>query len=128
MRRLHIDRHLPDVMLHVWVVSLMLRGDILHRVIVCGFSGPQEGGGVVRDEARLPALFEILAGVADEVCVGDKRALEMNQITDGRTHPDGIPPRVIYPHGWVREITGHEQLGVQRRRAMTRAARPRRVD
>ena len=55
--RLDIHRHLPDVMLHVWIVDLVLRGDVVERVIVSSFGGAEEGRGVMRNEARLPAFL-----------------------------------------------------------------------
>ena len=57
VRRLNIHRHLPDVMLHVWIVDLVLRGDVVERVIVSCFGGAEESRGVMRNEARLPALL-----------------------------------------------------------------------
>ena len=70
MRGLDIHRHLPDVMLNVWIVDLFLRGDVLERVVVSGFGSAQKSRGVMWDEAGLPAFLQILSGIADDVASG----------------------------------------------------------
>ncbi len=80
------------------------------------------------DEAGLPALFQILAGVADEVRFGDERAAEVDEVADGAAHPDGVPPRAVDFDGRVGEVAGHEELRVGRACGVAHAARPRRVD
>jgi hypothetical protein len=57
VRRLDIHRHLSDVMLHVWIVNLVLRGDVVERVIVSSFGGAEKSRSVMRNEARLPAFL-----------------------------------------------------------------------
>src|SRR5262249_17356841 len=78
---LDIHRHLPDVMLHVRIVDLVLRGDVVERVIVSGFSGAEESRSVMRNEARLPAFLEILSRITDEIVVGNERVVKVDEMT-----------------------------------------------
>ena len=42
VRSLHVHRHLTNVMLHVRILDLFLRRDVVERVIVRGFSGAEK--------------------------------------------------------------------------------------
>src|ERR1043165_8901974 len=95
MRRLDVDRHLADVVVDVRVADFALRGQVVYGEVVGRLGRTQKGGGVVRDEARLPPFLEVLAGVAYQVSVGNEGALEMYQMAHGRAHPDGVPPRAV---------------------------------
>src|SRR5437588_8858217 len=57
VRRLHINRHLTDVMLNIRVVNLVLRGDVLQGVVVSGLGSAQKRSRIVRNEASLPSLL-----------------------------------------------------------------------
>src|SRR5436190_14003867 len=107
MRRLDIHRHLTKVVLDVWVLGLVLRHDIIHRVIESRFSRSQKRGRIVWYEAGLPAFLKVLARIADQVALGNEGAAKVHQVTDCCPHPDWIPPRSVYFHRWIGEIAGH---------------------
>ena len=109
MRGLNVHRHLSEVMLHVWIFDLLLRRDVVERVVVSGFSGAEESCGVVRDEARLPTFFKILSRVADQIFVGNEGAAKVDQVTDGRAHSDRIPPRRVDLDARIGKIACHHQ-------------------
>ena len=92
MAGLDVYRHLTDVVLHVWIVNLVLRRDVVERVVVCGFGRAEESGGVVWNESCLPAFFQILSRVADQVVVWNESATKVDQVAGGRAHSDRIPP------------------------------------
>ena len=96
-------------MLHVRIFDLFLRGDVVERVVVSSFGGAEEGGGVMRNEARLPAFLEILSRIADQIFVGNERPAKVDQVTDRRAHSDRIPPRRINLDAWIGKIARHHQ-------------------
>ena len=74
----------------------------------------KERGRVLRDEARLPAVAEILPGRADGVFPRNEGLVEMHGMADGGPHADRIPPRTVELDGGVFEIAGQEQHGLGR--------------
>src|SRR5882724_9549258 len=96
VRGLNIDRHLADVMLHVWIVNLVLRSQIVESIVVRGFGGAEKSRRIVRNETGLPSFFQILAGITDQIHVGYEGAPEIHQIADRGAHPDRIPPGAVY--------------------------------
>src|SRR5215510_9294140 len=54
---LHVHRHLPDVMLHVRVITFALTGDVLERVVIGSFCRSQESCSVVGNKTGLPSFF-----------------------------------------------------------------------
>src|ERR1700704_744295 len=101
----YVHRHLTDVVLHVWIIGLLLRADIFECVVVGSLGSSQKSCCVMRYEAGLPAFFQILARITNEICVGNERATEMDQIADRSAHPNRIPPRAINLDTWVGKIT-----------------------
>src|ERR1043165_1495728 len=95
MRSLDVDRHLAEMVLHVWIFDLILRGDVVERVVVRGFGSAEKRGGVVRDETRLPAFFQILAGITNQIGFGNERVAKVDQVTRSCAHADRIPPRGV---------------------------------
>src|ERR1043166_126820 len=95
MRSLDVDRHLAEMVLHVWIFDLVLRGDVIERVVVRGFSGAEKGRGVVWDETRLPAFFQILAGITDQIGFGNERVAKVDQATRSCAHAERMPPRGV---------------------------------
>src|SRR6185369_4551191 len=95
MRAFDIYGHLPEVVLYVWIVTLILCSDVVKSVVVGGFRGAEKRGGVVWNETRLPAFLKILARVADEIFVGDERIAEVDVMARGCPHANRIPPRGI---------------------------------
>src|SRR5205807_10492818 len=70
MPGLNIDGHLPDVMLHVWILNFLLRGYVVQRKLVCRFRCAHESRRVMRNEAGLPTFCYVLSGVPDPIFVG----------------------------------------------------------
>src|SRR5712692_6659474 len=101
-------------MLHVWIVNLVLRSQIVESVVVRGFGSAEKSRRIVRNETGLPSFFQILARIADQISVGYEGAPEINQIADRGAHPDRIPPGAVYLDGRVGEFASHQQLRVQR--------------
>ena len=92
---LHIDRHLADVLLDVRVAALAMGRQGLDGEVVGGLCGAKKAGGVMRAEAGLPRLREVLAGEADDMVVRQVGLLEADAMTDRRAHTDRIPPRTV---------------------------------
>src|SRR6266550_4188727 len=109
---------MADVMLDVWVIDLLLRGNIFECVFVSRFGGAEESGGIVGNEARLPSLLHILAWVTDDVLIWNKGSRKMDQMAHRCSHSDRIPPRIVEPYGAIGKIACHQKLSVERRRAV----------
>src|SRR6266850_4157958 len=107
MRRLDVYRHLTNVVLHVWIIDLVLRGDIFESVVVGSLGRTQKRCGIMRYETRLPSLFKILSGVTNQVSVRNERLMEAHQMTCCTSHSNRIPPGGVYLHSRIGEIAGH---------------------
>ena len=68
----------------------------------------------MRAEARLPALAEVLAGLADAVLGGDERLVEADEVADRPAHPDRVPPGLVELDARVGQVAGQEQEAVRR--------------
>src|SRR5437588_3253901 len=122
MCSLHVDRHLPEMMLDVRIINFALCLYVLQGVFVSSLRRPQKSRRVMRDETRLPPLLEILTGVADEIGIRNERTTKMDQVTYGGPHSDRIPPRAVDLHCRVGKIAGHQQLRIQRCVCMANSA------
>src|SRR5689334_2695576 len=92
VRRLHVDGHLRNVMLNIRIADLVLGSDVFEGEVIRGLGRAQKGGGVMWNEAGLPTFLEILPRIAYQVRFRDECPLKVDEITDGRSHANGVPP------------------------------------
>src|SRR5580765_4998079 len=87
----HVNGALPDMVLNVGICCFILRAYVLEREFISSFRRSHEGGGIVRDEACLPAVCQILPGTANQVVVGNKSLLKLDYMAGGGAHSDRVP-------------------------------------
>ena len=113
-RRLVVQLHRGHVVLHIRVILFTLHCHILDGILAGRLRSAQERRAIVRAEARLPLVAEILARQTDQVVGGDECAVESRDVTDRCAHADRIPPRRVEAHARIREVAGHQQEPVGR--------------
>ena len=113
-RRLIVQLHRGDVVLHVRVVLFTLNLHIAEGILVCRLRSAQERRAILRAEARLPLVAEILAGLTDQIFGGNERTVESREVADRRAHADRVPPRRVEAHARVGEVAGQQEEPVAR--------------
>src|SRR5262245_31755999 len=98
VRCFHVDGHLGYMVLNIRVARFLLRVEIAYSEIISRFRRAQERGCIVGNETGLPALFEVLSRVPDQMRFGYECPLESHEVTDCRPHTDRVPPGPIDSH------------------------------